>query len=156
MEGKTIAESVAIHKMDKENKRTGDTGNASTPGKVSVTMKDTSGKAFMMHVDPTDISMPMPNAEFAGITSDTIPDHFSPATPIKSVEYEGWFAFEEELRMTVDWNTHMKLSGIATLSEISPIHEKNPTPVSVDNLPFYVNTGTTVHISPEKSDFLML
>jgi hypothetical protein len=156
MEGKTIVESVAAQKRDKENKRTGGTGNASTPGKVLVTMKDFKGKAFIVHVDPADISMPTHNTEFAGITSDTIPDHFSPAAPIESIEYKGWFAFEEELRMTVDWNTHTKPSDIAVLSEISPIHKKNRTPISVDNLPFYVDTGATVHISPEKSDFLTL
>ena len=156
MAGKTIAKSIAAHKKDRENKRGGGNNNSTTSGKVSVTMKDSSGKAFVVYADPTDISMPMPSAEFAGIASDTIPNDISLSASIKSVEYEGWLVFEEEPRATIDWNTHTKPSNIAAISEISPVQQKNCTPISVDNLPFYVDTGTTVHISPEKSDFLTL
>ena len=118
-------------------------------------MKDSSGKAFIVHVDPTDISMPMPSAEFAGITSDTISNDTSLSTSIESVEYEGWLVFKEP-RVTIDWNMHTKPSNMATISEISPIQQKNCTPIPVNDLPFYVDTGAAVHISPEKLDFLTL
>ena len=39
MAGKTIAESIAARKMDREAKKGGGNSNASNPGKVSVTMK---------------------------------------------------------------------------------------------------------------------
>ena len=156
MAGKTIAESIAACKKDREAKKGGGSNNPSTLGKVSVTMRDSSGKAFVVYVDPADISNPTPSAEFAGITSDAIPDDDSLAAPIESIEYEGWLAFEEEPRTTIDWNTHTKPSDIAAISEISPIQQKNRTPISFDDLPFYVDTGATVHISPEKSDFLTL
>ena len=119
-------------------------------------MKDSSGKAFVVYVDPTDISMPTPSAEFAGIVSDMIPNDISLSASIESVEYEGWLVFEEEPRVTIDWNTHTKPSDIAAISEISPVQQKDRTPISVDEFPFYVDTGATVHISPEKSDFLTL
>lgn len=156
MAGKTIAKSIAARKKDREAKKGGGNNSPSTLGKVSVTMRDLSGKAFVVYIDPADISNPMPSAEFAGIASDAIPDDDSLAAPIESIEYEGWLAFEEEPRATIDWNTHTKPSDIAAISEILPIQQKNCTPISFNDLPFYVNTGATVHISPEKSDFLML
>ena len=151
MAGKTISESIATRKKDRESKKGGG-NNAQTPGKVSVTMRDSSGKAFIVHVDPVDISTPTVNAEFAGIASDTIPETAS----IETVEYEGWLVFEEEPRATIDWNAHTKPSDVAAISEISPIQQTNRTPISFEDLPFYVDTGATVHISPERSDFLTL
>lgn len=119
-------------------------------------MRDSSGKAFIIQVDPSDVSMPTPTAEFAGITSDSILENETLAAPIEQIEYEGWLVFEEEPKATVDWNTHTKPSDVAAISEISPINQNNRTPISLDDLPFYVDTGATVHISPERSDFLTL
>ena len=155
MAGKTIAESIAARKRDRENKKDGN-GGSHVPGKVSVTMRDSSGKAFIIQVDPGDVSMPTPTAEFAGIASGSILENEALAESIEQVEYEGWLVFEEEPRATVDWNTHTKPSDVAAISEISPINQNNHTPISLDELPFYVDTGATVHISPEKSDFLTL
>ena len=155
MARKTITESIAARKRDRENKKDG-SGGSHAPGKVSVTMRDSNGKAFIIQVDPGDILMPMPTAEFVGIASDSILENETLATSIEQVEYEGWLVFEEEPRATVNWNTHTKPSDVAAISEISPINQNNHTPISLDHLPFYVDTGTTVHISPEKSDFMTL
>ena len=155
MAGKTITESIAARKKDRESKKEGN-NNSQAPGKVSVTMRDASGKAFIIQVDPGDVSMPTPAAEFAGIASDNISDADALALSIEQVEYEGWFAFEEEPKTTIDWNTHTKPSDVAAISEISPINQNGRTPISLDDLPFYVDTGATIHISPEKSDFLTL
>ena len=119
-------------------------------------MRDPSGKVFVVYVDPADITAPTPNAEFAGIASDAIPVDDSLAAPIELIKYKGWLAFEEEPKAKIDWNMHTKPADIAAISEISPIQQKNCTPISFDDLPFYVDTGATVHISPEKSDFLTL
>ena len=156
MAGKTITESIAARKKDRENKKGGGTNASQTSGKVSVTMKDSNGRAFVVFVNPTDISTPSSTAEFAGIASDTIPDAKSITAPIETIEYEGWLVFEEEPRTTIDWNTHTKPFDIAAISEIAPIQQNNRTLISLDDLPFYVDTGATVHISPEKSDFLTL
>lgn len=141
-------------------RRTGKTGKGEetiqTSGKVSVTMRDSSGKAFIVQVDPADIYAPLTNTESAGITSDAIPDNDSFATLIEMITYEGWLVFEEEPQTTIDWNTHSKPSDMAVLSEISPIQQTNHTPISFKDLPFYVDTGATIHISPEKSDFITL
>jgi hypothetical protein len=94
MAGKMIAESIAACKKDKESKREGN-NNSQTPGKVSVTMRDTSRKAFTIQVDPGDVFMSTPSTKFVGITSDNISDVDPLALPIEQVEYEGWFAFKE-------------------------------------------------------------
>ena len=156
MAGKTIAESIAARKKDRENKRGGGTNVSQTPGKVSVTVKDSNGRAFVVLVDPADISNPSPTTEFAGIASDAIPDAKLIIASIETVKYEGWLVFEEEPKATIDWNTHTKPFDIAAVSEIAPIQQANCTPISIDDLPFYVDTGATVHISPEQSDFLTL
>ena len=119
-------------------------------------MRDSSGKAFIVQLHPADISTPTASAEFAGIASNTIPEDDSFAASIETIEYKGWLVFEEEPQTTIDWNTHTKPSDVAALSEISPIQQTNCTPISLEDHPFYVNTGATVHISPEKSDFLTL
>ena len=101
MAGKTISESITACKKDRENRK-GGVNSAQTPGKVSVTMRDSTGKAFIVHVDPMDISAPTPSTEFAGIASDTIPEESSSAASIKTIEYEGWLVFKEEPRATID------------------------------------------------------
>lgn len=119
-------------------------------------MKDSNSRAFVVFVDPTDISNPSSTAEFSGITSDAIPDAKSITTPIETVKYEGWLVFKEEHKTTNDWNTHTKPLNITAISEIAPIQQNSCTLISLNDLPFYVDTGATVHISPEKSDFLTL
>ena len=150
MAKKTISESIGTHKKDRESRKGGN--NAQTPGKVLVTMRDSSGKAFILHIDPVDIWAPAVNAEFTGIASDIIPE----TTSIETVKYEGWLVFEEEPRATIDWNIHTKPSDVAAISKIPPIQQTNHTPISFEDLPFYVDTGTTVHFSPERSHFLTL
>jgi len=119
-------------------------------------MKDSNSKAFMVLIDPKDISTPSSTSEFAGIAADAILDDKSITAPIKTIEYKGWLMFEEEPKTTINCNTHTKPFDIAAISEIAPIQQNNCTPISLNNLPFYINTGATIHISPEKSDFLML
>lgn len=133
MAGKMITESIVACKKDRESKRGGG-NNTQTPGKVSVTMRDSSGKAFIIQVDPADISTPTASAEFAGIASDTIPENDSFTASIDMIEYEGWLIFKEEPQTTVNWNTHTKPSDIAALSEISPIQQADHTPISFKDL----------------------
>ena len=75
---------------------------------------------------------------------------------MENIEWNGWLALEEEPKTSLDWTTHTKPIDIATISEISPLQQNKRTPLSLDDLPFYINTGATVHISPEHSDFLTL
>ena len=69
---------------------------------------------------------------------------------------EQLLALEEELKTSLDWMMHTKSINIATILEISLLQQNKRTPITLDDLPFYVNTGVMVHISPEHSDFLTL
>ena len=157
MAGKTIQESKDAHQRDRDNAR----GNSATKshnnaGKIAVNIKDSAGKAFIIRVDPCDISTPNNNtkSEFAGLALD-LPEAILPDS-MENIEWNGWLALEEEPKTSLDWKTHTKPIDITALSEISPLQLNKRTPLSLDDLPFYVDTGVTVHISPEHSDFLML
>ena len=56
----------------------------------------------------------------------------------------------------MDWTTHTRDFDVAAISEIAPLQQSKRTLLSIDNPPFYVDTGATVHISPEQSDFMTL
>ena len=119
-------------------------------------MKDSSGKAFIIHIDPSDIpSLASDNKpEFAGIASD--PPESLLSNTIEDIEWCGWLAFEDEPKTSLDWNTHTKPVDITAISEVSPLQQNKHTPISLEDLPFYIDPGATVHISPEKSHFITL
>ena len=157
MAGKTIQESKDARHKDRENSRNGNNVKTSNSnGKIAVNVKDSSGKAFIIHVDPSDISSPTNHTkpEFAGLASD-LPESIIPGTT-EDIEWCGWLAFEEEPKASLDWTTHTKPIDVAAISEVSPLQQNKRTPVSLEDLPFYVDTGATVHISPEQSNFLTL
>jgi len=157
MAGKTLQELKDACTKNRENSwSSNNTKPNNTNSKVAINMKDSSGKAFIVYVDPSDISSTTNNTkpEFAGLTSDR-PKSILPNTT-KDIEWCRWLAFEEELTTSLDWTTHMKPVDIAAISEVSPLQQNKRTPISLDDLLFYVDTGATVHISPEKSDFLTL
>ena len=119
-------------------------------------MKDSSGKAFIIHVNPSDIpSLASDNKlEFAGIALDPPESLLSNTT--EDIEWYGWLAFEDEPKTSLNWNTHTKPVDIAAISEVSPLQQNKRTPISLEDLPFYIDSGATVHISPEKLDFITL
>ncbi|KIJ99410.1 hypothetical protein K443DRAFT_8384 [Laccaria amethystina LaAM-08-1] len=125
-------------------------------GKIAVNVKAAKGKAFIIHVKPNNIASPSNNtkSEFTGLASDSV-ESIIPNS-IEEIEWSGWLELEEEPKTTVDWTTHTKEVNITAISEILPIQSNNRTPISLDDLPFYVNTRATIHISPKQSDFLML
>ena len=157
MTGKTIQESKDAHHKDRENSRSNThTKPSNNNGKIAVNVKDSSGKAFIIHVNLSDIpSLASDNKpEFAGIASD--PPESLLSNTIKNIERCGWLAFEDEPKTSLDWNTHTKLVNIAAISEVSPLQQNKCIPISLKDLPFYINSGATVHISPEKLDFITL
>ena len=157
MAGKMIQESKDARYKDRENARGNNTTKSnSNARKIPVNVKDSTGKAFIIHVDPCNISSPNNNAkpEFAGLASD-LPECILPDS-MENMKWHGWLALEEELKTSLDWMVHTKPINIAAISEISPLQQNKCTPLTLDDLPFYVNTGATVHISPKHSDFLTL
>ena len=157
MAGKTIQESKnACYKDHESSWGTNSTKSNNTNRKITVNMKNSSGKAVIIYVNLSDIFSPINNAkpEFAGLASD-LPKSLLPDT-MENIEWCRWLVFEEELTTSLNWMTHTKPVDITAISEVSPLQQNRCTPISLDYLLFYVDTGATVHISPEKSDFLTL
>jgi len=157
MEGKTIQESKDAHHKDHKNAQMNNTTKSNNnAGKITMNVKDSTGKAFIIHIDPSDISAPNNNTktEFTGLASD-LPESILPNS-LENIECSGWLALEEEPKTSLDWKKHTKPIDIAAISEISPLQQNKHTPLTLDDLPFYIDMGATVHISPEHSDFLML
>lgn len=135
-------------------------GNGAKPctnnGRIAVSVKDSNSKAFIVHVDPSDISYPVDNTtkpEFAGLATDLAESILSDT--IENLKWEGWLALEE-LKTSLDWTKHTRDFDIAAISEIAPLQQSKGTPLSLDDLPFYINMGATINISPEQSDFMTL
>ena len=152
-----IQESKDAHYKDHKNAQANNTTKPNNNAvKITMNVKDSTGKAFIVHVYPSDISVSYNNAknEFAGLASD-LPESILPDS-LENIEWSGWLALEEEPKTSLDWNKHIKPIDITVISEISPLWQNKHTPLTLDNLPFYIDMGATVHISPEQSDFLML
>lgn len=109
--------------------------------KIPITVKDVNRCTFTVLVDSTSPQPPLPSPEFAGIACDPIP-----TTSIEEVEYEGWFGGEEELVSSVDWNQHYTPAAKNTFT-VEPLNQTKCTQMSLDNFPFIVDSGASVHIS---------
>jgi hypothetical protein len=145
MAGKSIEESKAARKLMLDKKRS---GIAAT--KVPVTVKDVNGRAFTVLVDPDPLPSPPPHPEFAGLAHDPLP-----AASIEEIEYEGWMAVEEEPTTSIDWEHHTAPAAEAALT-LTALNQTTRTQMSLNDFPFIVDTGASVHISPDRSDFLSL
>ncbi|RDB23168.1 hypothetical protein Hypma_009671 [Hypsizygus marmoreus] len=103
-------------------------------------------------VDATTLTKDTVIPEFAGLASMDPPNH----AHIEEEEYEGWITFEESTA-SVDWKTNLRPVDESAYSTIAPLQQSKSTPiVSLDEFPFYLDSGATVHISPDKTDFLTL
>ena len=152
MEGRTIEESKQARRAKSNHNRT--TPMPKTNNKIPVKFKDANGRAFTAYLEPSEI----PNSttadttkpEFAGLASDNT----SSIHTTDTIEYEGWLALDvDKLKTSVDWNTKSHIPDTAALSVTSQDSDK---PLSLDDHPFYCDTGASVHISPDKNDFVNL
>ncbi|KAJ3494946.1 hypothetical protein NLJ89_g10708 [Agrocybe chaxingu] len=57
--------------------------------------------------------------------------------------------------MTVDWTVETHATDTAAIA-IEPLHQSQPTAISTITCPFYIDSGATTHISPDRADFLTL
>ena len=114
-------------------------------------MRDSNGQAFMVMIDSTALNnTKTAKGEFAGLASDPLP-----SASIEEVEYERWLATEEELTTSINWaqnNAPVDEDAFA----VAPLNQSCQTIISLDNHPFFVDTGASIHISPDRSDFITL
>lgn len=118
-------------------------------GKVYLVEDGDLGRLQTLNTTPT-------TAGFAGLATDKMPDDITTAD---DAEWEGWMAVieEEDLRTSVDWEQNS--GGVNRLDPtmIAPLSQDQDTIlVMTAEKPFYIDSGATVHISPYKSDFIIL
>ncbi|KIJ53107.1 hypothetical protein M422DRAFT_242219 [Sphaerobolus stellatus SS14] len=165
MEGKSIEESKQARRQHRDAKKLKGTGSApSSKGKVSVKVQGSDGHVYIMQVNSDDlVATPVPATEnFAGIAEfSSLPLHNvessitanSPDNDI--IEYDGFFAMEE-ITTSVDWNNNScQPDSILNVSDINPLSQHSSTDVGQE-LPFWMDTGASIHISPERKDFITL
>ncbi|HEV7738298.1 MAG TPA: hypothetical protein VGO47_13115, partial [Chlamydiales bacterium] len=169
MAGKTIDESRQARR-NKELKR----GRPSTTGtsnsnqnKFQIRVNGPDGKAYFLNVDPSAMGALTPvYAENQATTSETqaLPPDPMPMDlqvnfcDLDAVEYEGWIAVEQEFTTSVNWTTNKQksTSQILNASELVPLSQKSRTTISLLISPFWLDTGASIHISPNRDDFITL
>ncbi|KAG2118633.1 hypothetical protein DEU56DRAFT_918731 [Suillus clintonianus] len=129
------------------NRRTDSSGRAYLLDSVT-------GEAFYI-ATPTQPPAP-PSEEFAGLAHDVItPAFIQDLSEADMAEWDALFLDWENLQTTVDWNTNsrdVEFAGIAN----DALHQPKYTPVNLETTPFYLDSGASVHISHEVSDFFEL
>ena len=100
-----------------------------------------------MLVDTDDLVTPTPiNAtEFAGIATISETPSTSETTEVEEIEYTGWLAIEEEL------DTAILPTSVDPLA-LTACHMNKPSTYH----PFWLDTGASVHISPNRHNFILL
>lgn len=165
MEGKRD-EVLAARKARRDAKSStkgGKGSGSSTPGGVR---HDQSGRAYLVDATghavflatssttPTSEAVP---AEFAGLATEQIPDSYFASNPGAYLsEDEAYVTIEDSFEASVDWRERRRNNiDMAALSVTVPINISHNS-LPIDASPFFLDTGATTHISPERTDFFRL
>lgn len=121
-------------------------------------VNDATGEAIYML--PTPPTAPTPagtvnvsSPEFAGLASDPMPASFTSLAPGDHFEFDSFLAFEEVIKVSMDWCDHCCDIDLAAIT-VSPDNVTACVPISVS--PFFLDTGATTHINHDCSNFLTL
>ncbi|KAJ8480980.1 hypothetical protein ONZ45_g15469 [Pleurotus djamor] len=99
-------------------------------------------QAFLLHENNGPLPLANPN-QFAGIA------HMQ--------EYSAWLLTTDSLRTSCDWNTYsLKQQATTHIAAFVPDFTQRRRPVDTSHLPFYLDSGASTHISPERGDFFEL
>ena len=175
MAGKTVEESKERRRKDKEAIKTpsASTTTIATPRhKVQVTTS--AGQAYVMEVDDAFLSTGTLQAknEFAGIVHSTDAlewdgfdgfanlaivgrineeeesDNIIPLQPVAHISFD-------DLTTSIDWSETSKPIDLAKIT-VTALNQNLQTNLSLVNFPFWVDSGASVYITPDKSDFYNL
>jgi hypothetical protein len=163
MAGKTIKESKEARRRDRESKagKSAATPSPSTSSRVKISVKGSDGRAYVMLADPSSLTPAAETSnqepkEFAGIASIQ-----SESLPLECIEYHGFMALIQEesnptadspFKANINWNNHSTQIDPTALS----VTEPSPVPISVKDVPFFLDSGASSGISPDKNDFVNL
>ncbi|HEV7736901.1 MAG TPA: hypothetical protein VGO47_05955, partial [Chlamydiales bacterium] len=156
MTGKTIEDSrrARREKFKSKTSSTQSAGSHVPKGKNQVKVNSADGRAYLVN------SFSLTPCEEPGLLpSDTIPT--SPRAnlcDLETEEFNGWIAIEGEPTTSINWkdNTNNTLPIALNASEITPLSQRSRTAIDTTENPFWVDTGASVHISPNKNDFISL
>ena len=145
MAGKTAEESkrvqLAHYKNLKKDKGKNTTRIMLMPVEGSAFTLEGNSETIMAYLALKGVTTTTPSKqEFVGLASDTIPPVGS-LQEMEDLKIDVWIVLEEELRTDTE---HEKSNHDLTLS------------CETQTEPFFLDSGATVHISPDASDFIML
>ncbi|KAF8800456.1 hypothetical protein BYT27DRAFT_7216956 [Phlegmacium glaucopus] len=156
MAGKTIEESKEAQWRERDSRNPGPRTTTPSPSRVQVSVKGTDGRAYIRYTDPSslspaDNSMTQVSGEFAGIVS--IPPD---SLPLDNLEYHGFMATIQEESATMSDNPFSDTEESQTSINWDTYSTQSDTPESVllhsvENNPFFMDSGASSGISPIKS-----
>lgn len=150
MAGKMLDEAKAAHvahykaRKDNREKKKGATRLTITPAGGSVFTVEGDAEALAAYIAAQTNKVPgtAPKAEFAGLAADMVPTSLEDA---ETLEFDAWIALEEESVTIADWKDHaLQTVTETTLTSATTTH------------PLYLDSGATIHISPDATDFISL
>ncbi|KAF8814734.1 hypothetical protein BYT27DRAFT_7081851 [Phlegmacium glaucopus] len=172
MAGKTIEESRAARRRDRGGKTVGKVKNTSNPVmKHKVRITTATGQALIVEVDDDTLAngtSAAPPNDFAGVTHTTDDlewDGFAHMALIERGEEEihiNSAATPEpeltssiNLTTSVDWNKASQPIDLAKVT-VAALNQNSKTILSLAKFPFYVDSGASIYVTPDKSDFYTL
>jgi hypothetical protein len=90
----------------------------------------------------------LPALEFAGLAHDPLPVNCA-----NTMEYDSWIIIDEEPTTTIDWKYHTLPITDAMLM-IEPLNQIHCSHITIDDLPFIIDSAAMVPTSSDRSDFL--
>lgn len=132
-----------------------------TTGKVEVNINGMDGKAYLAQVNFSQLGslvpspFPAPNL----LPSDLVPPGpYAYICELETKKYNGWLATSEEFTTSVNWKDmhHKQITLMLTATEVTPLSQTTYTLLNIIWCPFWMDTGTSAHITPFKEDFLSL
>ena len=165
MAGKSIDEAQAAKRRGPREKQEKPKDSKNAKLKVALSFKDLNRQAFITHVDMDNITVMNTSTATSSTvhTNLTSVDFDSPSlnlpihlTGIENVEYEGFLACFNDPRVSIDWAQYSNNIKVSSTMIAAP-HQTQCTPIiSLDTRPFFLDSGVSVHVSPEQSNFLSL
>ena len=165
MAGKSIEEAQAAKRRGSREKQEKPKDSKNARPKVALSFKDSNGQAFITHVDTDNITAMNTNTA----TSSTVHANLasvnfnSPSlnlaahlTGVETVEYEGFLVCFDDPRVSIDWAEHSNNIEVSPTMIAAPHQTRRTAVISLDTCPFFLDSGASVHVSPEQSDFLSL
>jgi len=171
MAGKTIEESKAARRRDREAGKAPSTATvSSSKPKQRVQVTTATGQAYVVEVDDDFLASGTlaTNPEFAGVVHST--------NELEWDDFDGFanvaFIEEEEskpevfnasldpltldrLTTSINWDETSQPVDLAKIT-IAALNQDSKTILSLSQFPFYVDSGASIYITPDKTDFYNL